>query len=332
MSTPTPLGTDGYLGGASLYDAGAPVSSPLTFVTTADIPASTPFSPSADFKPVALFVICQVAPVGYAGHDSANAGELYTIDDGLGNTYEPMPNGGGGGERTYGFGSPSLNTFSGFQDGETEQAFPNVGGASFYVYKCIPDVAIPAGTTITVAFPGPGSDPEITWAAVTMLGWQNTDPPGGAWLSARGVDSADNNQGSGGSDPLSDWLLEDFLPGDGYAGFAFVFAFDCPGSLDGPAFACAGDAIDGTQTIDDLGGQWTKVDSGGASATSFYGGLIYAVYTIDSSVATLTEQFDQFIVDPFGDGQHPGGIVAFNLLFDQALIAAGPAFNKVIPV
>lgn len=325
MASPTPLGTDGFLGSGSVYDAGGPVSSPIAFTTTADIPAST------DDNPVVVYLICQVAPVGYAGHDSANAGELYTISDGLGNTYSPIASRSASGNTTYGFGAPALVLFAGFQDGETEQAFPEVGGASFYIYSCVPDVAIPSGTTIEVDFPGAGSDPAVTWAAATMLGWQNTDTGGVSALCARGVDSSNPDQGNGGTDPLSSIILSEVIPNDTFAGFAYVFACDCPGSLDTPA-VCAGDAIDGTQTIDDLGGQWTKVDSGAASSTSFWGGVVYSVFTIDGAVADLTAQADQFVVSPFGDGFHPGGILIFNLPYDETTPAGIPAASRVFPV
>lgn len=320
--SPTPLGTDGFLGSANLYSAGSAVSSPLTFTTTADIPASTTDAP------VALYVICQVAPLGYDMQPEENSGELYTIDDGLGNDYEPMPSQPSDGSKTYGFGSPTLVTYTGFDAGENEQPFPNVGGASFWVYSCVPAFDIPSGTTITVAFPGPGNDPEIVWVAATMLGWQYTDPafPG---FAARGVNTTNIDQGSGGTDPVSSWNLGSVVGGTDHAAFALVSCWDCPGSLVAPDHTCSGDVIDGSQTVDDTGGQWTKVDSGGASSTSAYGGFVYSVFTIDGAVADLSAQFDQFEVTPFGGELTIGWISAFNMIFDYTppTPPVGPVFN-----
>lgn len=331
MPSPTPLGSSGFLGAGFAYSGGSSVTSPVTFTTTADIPASTLDSP------VALFVVCIIGPDNYEAsiHPGGNNGAIYTITDAATdpggfptpNTYTAMGSGLTGGMHVYGFGIPATSSYPGFEIGEIETAI--VGGSSSWTYACVPTRPIPSGTTVTVAFPA-GGDPPATWMSATLVGWLNADPPESSSFCCREIAPTSTDQGSGGFVPLGDWLISDLVPSTSHAGWAFVWACDCFGSLDDPTI-CSGTVIDGSQTPDDSGGQWTKVDHNGGATVSGFGGLVYSVFTIDGATADLTQVLDQWTITGAseGNGYIPSGFIGYSMLYDHTEATTNyPVFNS----
>lgn len=335
MSVPTSLGLVAS-GAVYLPYTTADAASPLLLTTDVDIPAST-------FQdPVAIIILLRFATRNRSGAPTNPVATSYVVsDDAAGpgdpNVYLEAPLGDSG-ALSYGFGIPTVHTFPAFDISVNGTNFD--GGSEMATIVCTPTRKIPAGSTIEIDFAGnyPASPP-TTLVSATVLAAVDANPAVSV-LSAQTIDPSNTGAGDGSATPLGDRAFSDIASGvellvahawadDSAIYFSHGFS---PG--DTPA-------IDGSQTIDDSSGNWTKVDSGGYASTSAYGGLIYSVFTADASAIDLADGIVQFLIsDGINyDGQPTGGdfeggpfagLAIFKLSFLKQ--APPPALNGVVPV
>lgn len=308
-----------------LYNAYAPggsggLTSPLVLTTTIDIPAWT------YLHPVSLVLVGLHAPSQFAGGAVLS---LETITDDAPVTAMPAnlwPFGSddGDGAFAYDFGRPTFSCFASFDIGNA--VVFQIGGSECFMAACYPKRALPSGSQITIPFTVSGNDSTLLRAS--LLAFQD-GATGLVELSARTINPADTSDGVTGTVPLGSHVFSEILD-DTEQLIAMAWADD--------AFSDGSLPIDGTETVDDTSGNWTKVDSGGYAATGSMGGLVYSIFTADGGVIDLTQPMETFeISDGIGvDDQFPGtqsrsGTVMYRTQY--AVPPTGvPAASRVFPV
>lgn len=314
---------------------GAGITGPLVLTTTIDIPAGT------YQHPVSLVLLGLGAPSDFSG--GASLGFSGPITDDAPVTTMPVngweianPDGAGG--FAYNFGRPTDSCFPGFDIGNFALkagggwglgGFGMVGGSYCFMLTCYPKRALPAGSQITIPFTTSGTP--TTLLRASLLAFQDGNQAL-VRLSARSMDPTDTSDGNSANIPLGDHVFSEILAATEQM-VCMVWADDAATS----GGVVIGDQVTGSETVDDLGGVWTKVEGGGYAASSELGGLVYSIYTADGAAIDRTQPMVNFEVSGLGVDDNIGDNATFaagTVMYrtQYAVPATGtPAASRVFP-